>query len=146
MVSAADSLGLIAQPLFSLYRGAGLLAKSSRDASSLPSFTSSQRLDSLQPGDVFRILLRVVRRSGESSFFVILQWRSCRLGALGCLLGRPLKHFKAIRQHGFDPGSRAALGITQAVRHPESILLWSLLRLQHLRGAVGRRESLRQLG
>ncbi|CAE7491578.1 unnamed protein product [Symbiodinium sp. CCMP2456] len=53
MVSAADSLGLIAQPLFSLYRGAGLLAKSSRDASSLPelrSFTSSQRLDSLQRG------------------------------------------------------------------------------------------------
>ncbi|CAE7513067.1 unnamed protein product [Symbiodinium microadriaticum] len=40
MVSAADSLGLIAQPLFSLYRGAG---------------------------DVFRILLRVVRRSGEST-------------------------------------------------------------------------------
>ncbi|CAE7304973.1 unnamed protein product [Symbiodinium natans] len=40
MVSAADSLGLIAQPLFSLYRGTG---------------------------DVFRILFRVVRRSGEST-------------------------------------------------------------------------------
>ncbi|CAE7189077.1 unnamed protein product, partial [Symbiodinium pilosum] len=38
MVSAADSLGLVAQPLFSLYRGTG---------------------------DVFRILFRVVRRSGD---------------------------------------------------------------------------------
>ena len=40
MVSAADSLGLIAQPLFSLYRGAGLLAKL------CTSFTSSHSPDS----------------------------------------------------------------------------------------------------